>query len=42
MHLEMAAAIPDATLVALPRCGHLAPLERPGAVTAQLLAWLGG
>ena len=39
-HLEMAAAIPDATLVAVPNCGHLAPLERPDAVTRQLLAWL--
>jgi pimeloyl-ACP methyl ester carboxylesterase len=38
--LEMAAAIPDATLVLVPRCGHLAPLERPDAVTRQLLAWL--
>lgn len=41
LHEEMAAAIPDATLVVLPGCGHLAPLERPEAVTAQLLAWLG-
>lgn len=40
LHEEMAAAIPDATLVVLPGCGHLAPLERPEAVTAQLLAWL--
>lgn len=38
--IEMARAIPDATLVLLPRCGHLAPLERPEAVTRQLLAWL--
>jgi pimeloyl-ACP methyl ester carboxylesterase len=37
---EMAEAIPDATLVLLPRCGHLAPLERPEAVTRQLLLWL--
>lgn len=40
LHEEMAAAIPDATLVVLPGCGHLAPLERPEAVTAQLVAWL--
>ncbi len=40
LHEEMAAAIPEATLVVLPNCGHLAPLERPGGVTAQLLAWL--
>lgn len=40
LQIEMAAAIPDATLVLLPRCGHLAPLERPEAVTRQLLTWL--
>lgn len=40
LHREMAAAIPDATLVELPRCGHLPPLERPEAVTRQLLGWL--
>jgi pimeloyl-ACP methyl ester carboxylesterase len=39
---EMAASIPDATLVLLPRCGHLSPLERPEAVTRQLLLWLRG
>ena len=38
LQLEMATLIPDATLVLLPRCGHLAPLERPDAVTRQLLA----
>jgi pimeloyl-ACP methyl ester carboxylesterase len=37
---EMATAIPDATLVLLPRCGHLSPLERPEAVARQLLLWL--
>jgi pimeloyl-ACP methyl ester carboxylesterase len=42
LQLEMAAAIPDATLVLVPRCGHLAPLERPESVTRQLLAWLDG
>ncbi|MGD9509066.1 MAG: alpha/beta fold hydrolase [Geminicoccaceae bacterium] len=42
LQLEMAASIPDATLVLLPRCGHLAPLERPEAVTRQLAAWLDG
>ena len=40
LHEEMAAAIPDATLVVLPRCGHLSPLEQPAMVTAQLAAWL--
>jgi len=38
---EMAALIPAADLVVLGRCGHLAPLERPEAVTAQLRYWLG-
>lgn len=36
---EMAAAIPDATLVILPCCGHLAPLERPDVVTRFLCEW---
>jgi pimeloyl-ACP methyl ester carboxylesterase len=40
VQLEMASLIPDATLVLLPRCGHLAPLERPEPVTRQLLGWL--
>ena len=38
--LELAHGIPDATLVLVPGCGHLAPLERPEAVNRQLLAWL--
>jgi pimeloyl-ACP methyl ester carboxylesterase len=42
LHEEMAAMIPDATLVVLPRCGHLAPLEQPDAVSAQLRVWLAG
>ena len=42
VHEEMAAAIPDATLVVLPDCGHLSPLERPGEVSAQLGIWLAG
>jgi pimeloyl-ACP methyl ester carboxylesterase len=37
---EMAAAIPAARLVTLPDCGHLSTLERPGAVTTELVAWL--
>ena len=39
-HLEMAEEIPDATLVVLPNCGHLAPLEKPAEVTEQLRIWL--
>jgi len=31
-HLEMARAIPYATLVVVPRCGHLSTLERPWLV----------
>lgn len=42
LQLEMAAAIPAATLVLIANSGHLAPLERPDAVTRQLLAWLDG
>ena len=42
LQLEMTVAIPDTRLVLLPRCGHLAPLEQPEAVTRELLAWLDG
>lgn len=42
LQVEMAARIPEAMLVLLPRCGHLAPLEQPEAVNRQLLAWLAG
>lgn len=40
LHDEMAAAIPNATLVKVPRCGHLSPLERPAEVNAALAEWL--
>ena len=39
-HEEMAAAIPNAWLVVIEDCGHLAPLERPDAVNAAMCAWL--
>ena len=39
-HEEMAAAIPNASLVAIEDCGHLAPLERPRTVSAAMRAWL--
>jgi pimeloyl-ACP methyl ester carboxylesterase len=42
LHEELAAAVPDATLVVLPHCGHLSPLEQPAAVSAQLRVWLSG
>lgn len=39
-HEELAAAIPGAALVAVEDCGHIAPLERPRAVSAALRYWL--
>jgi pimeloyl-ACP methyl ester carboxylesterase len=36
---ENAAAIPGATFVEVPGCGHLSALEAPGAVTEALVAW---
>ncbi|AEG94453.1 alpha/beta fold hydrolase [Ramlibacter tataouinensis] len=37
---EIAALVPGARLVLLPRCGHMLTMERPQAVNAVLLAWL--
>ena len=37
---QMHALVPQSTLVLLPGCGHLAPLEKPGEVSAALRAWL--
>ncbi len=39
-HQAMAALVPQARLVVIPRSGHMTPLENPGAVTAALRAWL--
>lgn len=39
---EMAEAIPGATLVKVPRCGHMATMEQPEAVNLALWEWLGG
>lgn len=39
-HEEMASLIPGAKLVVVENCGHLAPLERPEAVSAALRDWL--
>jgi len=39
-HERMATRIPGADLVVLARAGHLAPLERPAAVTNALRQWL--
>jgi pimeloyl-ACP methyl ester carboxylesterase len=40
-HEEIAAAIPGAKLVIVENCGHMSPVEQPGAVTAALLEWSG-
>lgn len=37
---EMAAAIPGARLARIAACGHLSTMERPGAVTKELVAWM--
>jgi pimeloyl-ACP methyl ester carboxylesterase len=37
---EMAAAIPAARLVKVSECGHLSTMERPEAVTKELVAWM--
>ncbi|EIZ78884.1 hydrolase, alpha [Novosphingobium sp. Rr 2-17] len=37
---EMAEAIPGATLVKVPRCGHMATMEQPEAVNHALRGWL--
>jgi pimeloyl-ACP methyl ester carboxylesterase len=37
---EIAAGIPGAHLVTVPRCGHMSTLEQPAEVTQALLEWL--
>ena len=37
---EMHALVPGSTLVVLPDCGHLAPMEKPDEVSAAMRAWL--
>ena len=39
--VEIADGIPGAVVVTLPRCGHLATMERPAAVSLLLRGWLG-
>ncbi|MBL6948155.1 MAG: alpha/beta fold hydrolase [Rhodospirillales bacterium] len=39
-HEEMAQAIPNARLVVIEDCGHLAPMEKPRAVSAVMRYWL--
>lgn len=42
LHEAMAKEIPNAELVVVEDCGHLAPMERPEETTAALRAWLEG
>jgi pimeloyl-ACP methyl ester carboxylesterase len=37
---EMAAAVPGARLVKVAECGHLSTMERPEAVTSELVGWM--
>jgi pimeloyl-ACP methyl ester carboxylesterase len=37
---EMAAAIPGASLVVVPKCGHASTIEQPEVVNQALIAWL--
>jgi pimeloyl-ACP methyl ester carboxylesterase len=37
---EMHALVPGSTLLVIPDCGHLAPMEQPDAVNAAMREWL--
>ena len=39
---ELAAAIPGARLVVVPKCGHASTLEQPEAVNRALIEWISG
>jgi pimeloyl-ACP methyl ester carboxylesterase len=39
-HAMMADMVRHSTLVIIPECGHMSPLERPQAVSAALRGWL--
>jgi pimeloyl-ACP methyl ester carboxylesterase len=39
---EIAALVPHARLVMVPRCGHMLSMEKPAEVNAALLDWLAG
>jgi pimeloyl-ACP methyl ester carboxylesterase len=41
-HHRLAAQIPGAQLVDVPRSGHMSTMERPAEVSAALRAWLRG
>jgi len=40
LHREMAELVPGATLTIVPGCGHMTPIEDPGAVSAAMRRWL--
>ncbi|MBM3601343.1 MAG: alpha/beta fold hydrolase [Alphaproteobacteria bacterium] len=40
LHTELAASIPNARLVVIDHCGHLATMEEPEQVTAAMRRWL--
>ncbi len=40
LHREMQQLVPQARLVVLPECGHMAPMEKPREVTQALREWL--
>jgi pimeloyl-ACP methyl ester carboxylesterase len=40
-HDEMAAVIPNSTLVIVPDCGHMSTMECPDAITEAVQYWLG-
>ena len=42
LHRAMAALAPRATLVIVPGCGHMSPIEAPDAVSRALRDWLAG
>jgi pimeloyl-ACP methyl ester carboxylesterase len=39
-HATIAAAVPNARLCVVERCGHMATMERPGEVNAALREWM--
>jgi pimeloyl-ACP methyl ester carboxylesterase len=39
-HREMERLIPGSRFIAVPDCGHMSPIERPGAVNSALRGWL--
>ena len=40
LHRRMHEQLADSVLEVIPRCGHMAPMEKPDAINALLLQWL--